>query len=382
MKIAMFTDTYKPQINGVVTHIEEISNFFVKRGHKITIFAPGTGKFKIRKLSTNFEIVKVWSIPFYLYKGYRIPMTRLKNISKIFEEEPFDIIHIQTPAIMGIIGSLMSKRFSIPIVGTYHTLLPEFFPYITKGKFQDIIKKLSGHPVNRYTKFVYSRLNYTIVPSNEIKKYIESCGVKNVVCIPNGINLKIKKTEKIDIRKYNIPKNKKLLLFVGRMSFEKRVNILLKSMKYLEDEDVFLALVGSGPYLKKYKELAKKIKLKNVKFFGYVKDEILYSIYNSADIFVSPSDSEVHPMTFLEAMAFGLPIIGVNKCGAKDVIKDGFNGFVAKPRNSVDLAVKITKLISNEKLIEKFSNNSKKMIKQYSIENTGKKLLELYKKLL
>ena len=165
------------------------------------------------------------------------------------------------------------------------------------------------------------------------------------------------------------------------MGFEKKIEVLLKSMKYLEVEKVFMLLSCSVHYLKKYKEIAKKLKLKNVKFLGYVKDELLHSLYLSSDIFVSPSDTETQGITFLEAMNAGLPIIGVNKFGAKEVVKTGINGLLAKPEDSKDLAVKIKKLVDNEKLIKRFSNNSKKIAKNYYINKTSKKLLELYKKL-
>ncbi len=383
MRIAIFTDTYKPHRDGVVTHIEDITKFFTGKGHEITLFTPGKNKFQVKQISKNLEVVELHSIPFYVYKDYRIPIAGIQKIKKIFKNKKFDLIHIHSPFTSGITGLYISKKFSIPIVGTYHTLLPEYAPYLLNGKLKNVLKKLGQHPSKKYTKFIYSKLDCTIAPSKEIKKYLESCGLKNVVWIPNGINPdKFKNSKKIDLaKKYNLPEDKKLLLFVGRMGFEKKVDVLLKSMKYLEDEKVFLILSGSGPYLKKYKEIARKLKLKNVRFLGYVKDEILPLLYFNSDIFVSPSDSEVHPITFLEAMCAGLPLIGVNKRGAKEMITHNVNGFLAKPGDSRDLAVKIKKLINDEKLIKKFSKNSKKIIKNYYIEKTSKKLIELYKRL-
>ena len=383
MRIAIFTDTYKPHKDGVVTHIEDIIKFLTDKGHEITLFVPGKNKFQIKQISKNMELIELYSIPLCVYKGYRIPIAGLKKIKEIFKNKKFDLIHTHSPFALGITGLYISKHFSIPIVGTYHTMIPEYAPYLLNGNFKNVLKKVSGYPSKKYTKFIYSKLSSTITPSNEIKKYLETCGLKNVVCIPNGINPnKFKNSKKINLcKKYKLPENNKILLFVGRMGFEKKIEVLLKSMKYLEEEKVFLLLSGSGPYLKKYKEIAKKLKLKNVKFLGYVKDELLHSLYLSSDIFVSPSDTETQGITFLEAMNAGLPIIGVNKFGAKEVVKTGINGLLAKPEDSKDLAVKIKKLVDNEKLIKRFSNNSKKIAKNYYINKTSKKLLELYKKL-
>ncbi len=384
MRIAIFTDTYKPHKDGVITHIEDILKFLTDKGHEITLFVPGKNKFQIKQISKYLELVELHSIPLCVYKGYRIPIAGLKKIKEIFKNKKFDLIHTHSPFALGITGLHISKHFSIPIVGTYHTMIPEYAPYLLNGKFKNVLKKISRYPSKKYTKFIYSKLSSTIAPSNEIKKYLETCGLKNVVCIPNGINTdKFKNSKKINIcKKYKLPENNKILLFVGRMGFEKKIEVLLKSMKYLEEEKIFLLLIGSGPYLKKYKETAKKLKLKNVKFLGYVEDKLLHSIYLSSDIFVSPSDTETQGITFLEAMNAGLPIIGVNKFGAKEVVKTGINGLLAKPEDSKDLAVKIKKLVDNEKLIKRFSNNSKKIAKNYYINKTSKKLLELYKKII
>jgi len=386
MKIAMFTDTFLPQTNGVVTAINNTLEALCKV-HNIWLFIPGKKSFKIEKKSKNLFIVKIPSYQFYQYKGYRIPTFQLKQISRIIQKEKFDIIHIHTPFTLGLVGIAMSRLYSIPIVGTYHTYLPEYFPHITKGRFYRVMRRIGDLPTKNFTKYIYSKLDYVIAPSHETGRILKTLGIKNVTVIPNGIkveNLKLKNNFIENIKKkYKIPKQRKILLYLGRISFEKKLSILLQASKILENEDekLFLLIVGSGPSIKKYKNEAKKLKIKNIRFTGFVKNGLIPDIYKASDIFVSPSDTEVCPMTFIEAMACGLPLIGVNSGGVKDIIQNRKNGLLAKANDPVSLAFKIKTLIDNEKLLKKMSIMNRNLyFKEYSIKNTTKKLMNLYKK--
>lgn len=385
MNVAFFTDSYRPQVNGMVKHIDDVSKRMADLGHSVIIFAPGKKTFRIENMSKNLKIVRVPSVRFLQYEGYRIPKPMLKKISSIFERSNVDIIHAHSPFILGMMGLVMSKLYSIPIIGTYHTLLPEYFPHITKGKYYGIVKKIGEFPTQTYTKFIYSKFDRVVAPSNEIKRFLESCGIKRVVCIPNGIDIKCFECGKGSLnrvkKKYRIPKDKKILLYVGRVSFEKKLNVLLEALKLIEDQDVFLLVAGSGPSLEEYKKTAKALRLKNVRFVGYVKDELLPAVYRCSDIFVSPSDTETQGITFIEAMTCGLPVIGMRARGAKDVIKDWQNGLLVKPNDAVDMAIKISILVNNEGMVKSIGKRNRREAKQYSIEKSTQQLLHLYKKM-
>jgi glycosyltransferase involved in cell wall biosynthesis len=350
------------------------------------VFVPGKKSFRIENRSKNLRIVKVPSFQFHQYKGYRVPKLQLKKISRIMEKEKFDIIHIHTPFTLGLVGIAMSRLYSIPIVGTYHTYLPEYFPHIVKGRFHEVMKKIGGFPIKKFTKYVYSKLDCTIAPSEETARILKNLEIKNVTVIPNGIKLERFRYQKKSIekirKKYKIPRGKKILLYLGRISFEKKLSILLKAFKILENEgeDVFLLIAGSGPYIEKYKKEAKQLELKNIQFTGFVKDELIPAIYHTSNIFVSPSDTEVGPITFIEAMACGLPLIGVNSGGVRNIVQHGKNGLLARPKDPVSLALKIKTLLDKEELMKKMRKINRDIVKEYSIESTTKKLLNLYRR--
>jgi 1,2-diacylglycerol 3-alpha-glucosyltransferase len=384
MRIAVFTDTFLPQRNGVVTAICDTLEC-LQKNHQLTVFAPGKKTFRVEKRSKNLKVVKVPSFEFSQYDGYRISKAPLKKIAQVVERENFDIIHIHTPFTLGMVGIAMSRLFSIPIVGSYHTLLSEYFPHITKGKFYKVMKRIGEYPSRKFTKFIYSKLNCAIAPSSETAKLLRGCEIKRVVCLPNGIKLEKFKFNRKALKRlrkrYGIPKGKKIVLYVGRISFEKKLGILLKAFKMIEKKDIFLLIVGSGPYLKKYRKMAKELKIKNIRFTGFVKDELLPAVYHCADILASPSDTETQGLTFIEAMVCGLPLIGVRRGGAKDIIIDKKNGFLIRPDSPSEMAKKIKILIENERLARKMGRAGQKMVKRYSIEAVTDRLLELYKKM-
>ena len=373
MKIAVFTDTFVPQVNGVVTSILNSTTNLAKRGNKIMIFSPKIGK--RLNLHKNIEIVELKS--FNLLKRYkemevRIP-TFLNVLKKVKRFNP-DIIHINTPLGIGDEGFLCAKVLKKPIVGTYHTLLPDFLRHINLAGLEK--KEFMRYITWKYSNFIYDRCNVVTAPSAMIKKELKKNELKTKIeVISNGVDLN-------KFYKKKINKNGITILHVGRMSYEKNVDVVLQAMKIVSEyKKVNFMIVGGGPDLERLKDYSKKINL-NVKFTGNIKNEELVDYYNKADIFVTASTIETEGIVLLEAMACGLPIVGVNKLAIPEVVKDGKNGFIAKVNDPEDIARCLKILIKNPDLINKFSKNSLKLVKNYSLENSIRKLEKIYNSLL
>ncbi|MCD6575633.1 MAG: glycosyltransferase [Nanoarchaeota archaeon] len=221
-----------------------------------------------------------------------------------------------------------------------------------------------------------------MAPTKEIAKILKEKGFKNVIAIPSSVDFSFLDSQrKIDIRKkHKLKKSTKVILYVGRLGFEKKLKVLLDAFKMLKGE-YHLLIVGKGPFEKEYKTYAKKNQIKNVTFVGYVSDEELPSYYRACDLFVSPSDTETQGLTFIEAMHFGKPVIGANKYGVKEIIKNYKNGLKFEPNNPHDLKKKIEIILSNKELYKKLSKNAKAISDKYSIEKTTSNLLKEYQKL-
>ena len=369
MKIAAFTETYHPQKNGVVVFLSDFLPVISKKA-EVILFAPGGKKLKKEKVNKKFTIYWVPADPFPFYEGYRMSKISSSQIEKILKKEKPDIVHLHAPVLMGLKALRVSKKLKLPVIATYHTHFPDYIPHL----LPKLVAEFSQAPVRKLISYVFSKANCTTAPTKELGKELEAYGVTNVISIPNGVSFK--KFRKPDsskfMKKYKIPKDKPIVLYVGRISFEKKVDKLIEVFKNVKNAS--LVIVGTGPSLKEYQKLAPD----NVIFTGFVDDDLLPGAYASADVFVSASDSETFGLTFVEAMYFGLPVIGIKRLGAKEVISDGKNGFLVDLGKENEIADKINLLLRKPALRKKFGNQGKKDAKKYDMEKIAKEFMKLY----
>jgi 1,2-diacylglycerol 3-alpha-glucosyltransferase len=359
LKIAYFTDTYEPQINGVVISIKLSIQNLRKNGHEVYIFCPSGSK----KDEYTFP---VFSKKFKNYPEYKIGFPSFDLIKKIKKIKP-DIIHIHTPATIGMAGLAIAKLFDIPIVTTYHTLLKDYMSYITS-------EKLGDQFIDMYTLWFFDRSSTIIAPSTPIKKILVKNGIKKPIKVlptPIDVNMISKKSKN---------KNKKFtILHVGRLCKEKRIEVVLDAFKdVLKQIDAKLIITSAGPDEKRLKNLADNLNIsKNVKFTGYLPVESLKKLYSASNIFVSASDTETQGLVVLEAMANGCPVIARNALGFKDVIKDGKNGLLFDRKD--ELSEKIILLFKDKKLRSRLIKGGLRTASELNSENYIKKIEKIYK---
>lgn len=384
MRIALFTETYHPQFNGVVSFLDSILPKLAKN-NQVILFAPGDRKnIRVEKRTHSFRIYWIPASPFPYYEGYRMSRIMLNRIERILEKEKVDVVHAHAPTLLGLQGILIAKKMDIPIVATYHTHFPDYLPYLLDGKLPKVFDAISHKTVRGLIRFVYSLVDVPTAPTNELVKELKGYGVKKAVKLVNGVDFsKMKTNKRIEEEfrnKFSIPRNRKIALYVGRIGFEKRLGILLDAAKRLRSKCCLL-IVGSGPQLENYKKQAKNLGLKNVVFTGFVDERLLPAAYACADIFVSPSDSETFGLTFIEAMALGKPVIGVNRLGPRELIVNGKGGLLVKPGSSRAIANAIDRLMTNPKLRRKMGAQAKEVAKKYSINQSYKETIEIYRRL-
>ena len=375
LKILIVTDTYYPQKNGVVVFLDQILNR-LKKDHNVVVIAPGI-KQKIEN-QNNLKTYWVSSIQFPFYEGYRISTASSKTLEKIIKSENPDVVHTHAPIVLGLVVMGITKSLGIPTVATYHTHFEDYFPHLMKGNFKNALRLIGSVTTKKLIKHFYSRANIITAPSSEYVKLLKKYGLKKVELLENGIELARFKKNKNDIRKkYNLPSDKKIVLYLGRISFEKNLELLFNAFK---EVDATLVIAGSGPYLNRYQKMAKD--MRNVFFTGFVDDYDLSQIYKTADLFVSASDSEVMPLTFIEAMVSGLPIICPKSRGTSDLVTHKVNGLLFTPNKASSLVRQLKRLLNDEVMLKKMSKKSKKMAENFSIAKCYKRTIELYKRLL
>ncbi len=373
MKIIIFTDTYNPQVNGVVTSINDTVRELREHGHEIHIFCPAD-----KKLRKGKYIHTISSFTFIPYPEYKVAIpVPPKIISKIKRIDP-DIIHIHTPASIGLLGIYVGKKLNIPIVATYHTLLNEYMEYLPGSRIS-VFKKLNKKMLNKYISFFYNKTDAITVPSNYTKNVLKQYKIKiKIETIPNGIVTKLYKRKRTKNRKYTI-------LHVGRLCKEKNIDILIKAYKKIVNKmpNSQLLILSKGPYETILKSLVKKLGMeKYIKFLGYVSEEEKIKLYNSSDLFVIPSTTDTQGIVTIEAMASGTPVIAANIAGSKEFVKNNYNGLLFKPNDINDLSKKILSVYKNKNTTAKLVKNAYKTADMLDIKNCIQKLENLYASLI
>jgi len=383
MKIALFTDTYLPQTNGVVAYLCDIIGALSKE-HEVVLFAPGEHGFSHERISKNFSIYWIPSSPFPFYESYRVASMDYRHVSALVSKEKPDIIHAHAPINLGLQGMIAGKRKGVPVVATYHTHYPDYVPHLLNGKLPPIFGEVGNLTAKKFVKHTFGMADIVTAPTGELVSELRSYGMKNVVALQNGISLKkLRCTAKEagQFRKaHSIPSGRRAVIYLGRISFEKRLDRLLDAYKMVEDDGKLLIVAGGGPYLEKFKALSESLGIKNIVFTGFVKRPAV--AYAVADVFASASDSETFGLTFVEAMQMGLPVIGVRMLGAKDVITDMKDGLLVEPGDTEALAKAMRLLLEDEKLCGALAKEGRKTAKRFSIENSMKKTVGIYDKLL
>ena len=386
MKIAYFSDLFLPKIDGVVTSLINFSKELGKRGHQVLIFAPKQ-KGKLSFKEPNVEVFFLSSISLPVYPDLRLGTGILsKTFEKVKEFNP-DLFHFQTPVTVGTQGVILAKTLDRPLVGTFHAFLTEkeYLEFIKIKKAVSPLKEL----FLSFQKFYYGACDVAITPCHNLRKELLKSGFKKPIkVIPNGVDLKkivcFSEKEKTKLKE-KMGLRDKVVLHFGRLSGEKSIDVVFKSFRLVTEKEsqASLLIIGDGPILKELKTLAKKLKISDrVKFTGAIGyDKLLSSgILSIADVFVTASKMESQGMVVVEAMASGLPIIGVKKAALPEVI--GKAGLLVKPDDSQDLAEKTLQVLKDKKLQTKTRKTSLKRAQKFSIEKSTDKLLKLYRELI
>ncbi|GHI01135.1 glycosyltransferase family 4 protein [Neobacillus kokaensis] len=348
MKIAIFTDTYYPDINGVARTLKHFTSYLEKQNISYKVFAPNSDSTEY--ISSNIRRFKSWS--FFLYPECRLALPNMFQLKAELEAFSPDIIHVATPFNMGLCGIYLAKKLAIPLVASYHT---DFDHYLQFYELQ-----LLSHILWKYMKWFHKPCKKIFVPSHETLTQLTLHGFANLEIWPHGVDCELFHPYYGNeaIRKQHGVSRKYVLTFVGRLAPEKDIKTLMAVANALPaeiNEQVQWLIVGDGP-LKAEMEAQSPA---NMTFTGYLTGEALAEIYSASDLFVFPSPTETFGNVVIEALASGTPAITANSGGVKNIIKHGVTGFLCETGNAVEFTDAIIKLISNDCLRKKFGSEGR-----------------------
>lgn len=380
MKIAVFSDTFFPQVNGVVNAIRNYDRMLSIRGHDVRVYTSGK-KPGVSRLD-GAEIHRYRAFTFLPYPEFEYSVDMIGPVADATEQRP-NIVHAHTPFLMGYCAWMTARSRKVPLVGTFHTPIEEYVMYLAKRSrmSQSLLKSIA----RQYQDWFYRRCDIVIVPAPSAARYLR---LKNKPIIPvsNGIDLTRYGPEGRDeIRERFGLTGSKVIMHGGRLSFEKRIHKVIEAMTAVLEKvpDAKLMIVGSGPARKSLDAKVKELGLEgSVVFTGYVTDADFPKMFAAADVLAINSPVETQSLIVLEAMATGLPVAGADSAAIPDAIVHGENGFLFTPDDSGTLAEDLVKILTDDALRTKLKEGALRTAGEHSLERTTDKLLEVYRQAL
>ena len=382
MKIAFFTNCYKPLINGVVTCITSLKEAYEEKGHKTYIFAPQVEDY----IDKEQNIFRYKSVNLTKKVKYPLAIPLSFSAKKVITEFNPDIIHIHHPFLLSSIAMMYGKKLGIPRILTIHTQYEQYAYYIAP-----IPSKLTQEAIKIVVSNFASKTDCITTPSESMRVLLREYGIKNrIEVVPNAIKIdsfKEKDEKKCrEIRKkYHLNKNEKIILFVGRIASEKSIDKIIEAVAIIKRKGIKkikLLIVGDGPNMDELKHLVRNLGIEDdVIFTGEINYNEIRHYYKLAYLFAIASTTETFGIVNIEALASGLPVLAVKAPGAVDILTDGKDGRLVS--NDVgEFAQTLAELISNPDLRNKLSKGAIKTSNGYSMDAISERMLNLYQEII
>ncbi len=385
MKIAIFSDTYAPDINGVATSSRILRNELVRSGHEVVVVTSELPTDSDYVDNPEDNIIRVPGLELKRFYGYRSANIYSFKIMKELRRQEIELVHCQTEFGIGIFSRIVAEALDIPIIYTYHTMWVDYSHYITPGR-STAVEGLIKRVITRMSKFYGGRCSELIVPSNKTAVALKEYGLdKTMHIIPTGLELYKFDTAKLDmnkkqeiIDKYQL-QGKFVMTFLGRIAREKSIDLILETISNIKEfsKPFCFLIVGSGPGYEEIQNKVKELNLQHlVTFTGMQVHEMVPYFYDVSDIFISASLSETQGLTFIESMATKTPVLARYDDNLVDVIQNGYNGYFFN--DGKELEELIVKVIESD--LTTLSNNALESTKKFSSEVFCNKVLEVYQR--
>lgn len=324
MRIAIITENFLPKLDGVTRTLAKLLEHLQMTKHTALLLGPESGM----KQYAGAELVGTAGLPLPFYPELKFNFFRPLFMKRLSEFRP-DVIHVVDPVVLGATGLAAARVLNVPIVSSYHTNLAAYcehfgFPFLTEVMWS-------------YNRLIHNQCTLTFCPSPSTAIMLRKQGFERVRIWPRGADTRLFQPERRSqelraswLAERTEPQDKVILLYVGRVSWEKNLRLLLQAYKGMDHRYCHLVIVGDGPA---HDEMQQELEGVPATFTGYLTGEALATAYASADIFAFPSRTETFGQVVLEAMASGLPVAGLQAEGVCDLVKPEVNGLLFHPRD-------------------------------------------------
>ncbi|MDE6475319.1 MAG: RecX family transcriptional regulator [Erysipelotrichaceae bacterium] len=382
MRIGIFSDTYAPEINGVVSSIITLQKELEKNGHEVYIITNHKALFSSQR---EGNVLRLPGLELKWLYGYKLSTPYHFSAKEEIKKMNLDVIHVHTEFGVGLFARIIGHHLQIPVVSTYHTMYEDYTHYINKFAIAEI-DRVGKKVIGSLSKTIGDTAQAIIAPSEKTKEVLLKYGLRvPIYTIATGLNFDKFNADRISQEKidqirleYGISKDDFVMIFVGRIAPEKSIDFPIEGFRYIKNKKIKLMIVGGGPQLEELKQLVKEYQLEEQVIFTDKKssDEVpLY--YNCANAFVSASLTETQGITFIEALACGLPVFARKDKVLDELVYEKETGYYFEtPQEFADAVMKHYELSYEDK--KKIQENAKQVVKKYDSNIFYNKVLSVY----
>jgi glycosyltransferase involved in cell wall biosynthesis len=377
MRIALFSESYEPIINGVSVLAQALRDELCRQGHEVYVFAPAYPGFK----DEYPHVFRFPSARTRFARDYPLPFPYAPQIKAAFLKLKLDIVHTQTPFTLGILGARWAREKGIPVVSTNHTLYAKYAhyaPFLPRAVTERALVIL----MRRY----YNGCDGVASPSQPAKEALQSCGVRaRIEVIPGGVTPGMTTGDPDGFKeRLGVAAGDRTLLYVGRLAREKNLEMLLNAFNLAlrEAPDAKLVLVGAGPYEKELRSMVGELGLQDKALFaGPLRPPQLGAAYAAADVFVWPSGTETQGLAVCEALSAGKPCVVVKAGGTPEYVEDGVDSLLTQD-DAESFADSTLRLLRDEALRRRMSEAAVKNSARFSVSEMTLRFVKFYESVI
>ncbi|MFP4101245.1 glycosyltransferase family 4 protein [Coleofasciculus sp.] len=364
MRIALFTETFLPKVDGIVTRLRHTVDHLQRNGDQVLVICPDGGLTEHK----GAKIYGVSAFPLPLYPELKLALPRPAIGIALAEFKP-DVIHVVNPAVLGLGGLYYAKAMQIPLIASYHTHLPQYLQHYGLGMLEPVMWEL--------IKANHNQAQLNLCTSTAMVEELRGRGIQHLDLWQRGVDTETFRPSLAseDMRSHlsqGHPESP-LLLYVGRLSAEKEIDRIKPVLESIPGAR--LALVGDGPHRS---ALEKHFAGTPTHFVGYLTGEALGSAFASADAFIFPSRTETLGLVLLEAMAAGCPVVAARSGGIPDIVTDGVNGYLFDPRDEQGAIAATQRLFQEQTEREILRQNARAEAERWSWSAATRQLQQYY----
>ena len=368
MRIALFTETFLPKVDGIVTRLRHTVEHLQRSGDQVLVIAPDGGL-------TEYKGAKIYGVPgmpFPLYPELKLALPRLGTKAVIEEFNP-DLIHVVNPAVLGVSGLYYAKLMAVPVVASYHTHLPQYIHHYGLGALEGVLWEL--------LKALHNQAQLNLCTSTAMVQELVDHGIERVDLWQRGVDTEMFQphlsSSQMRSRLSQGHPDSPLLLYVGRVSAEKEIERIKPVLETIPQ--CRLAIVGNGPHRE---ALEAHFADTPTHFVGYLQGLELAAAFASADAFVFPSRTETLGLVLLEAMAAGCPVVAARSGGIPDIVTDGVNGYLFDPGDPRGAIAATQRLLAAKEEREALRRNARQEAERWGWAAATRQLRNYYQSVI